>query len=463
MHTLSQGWRTRALKQQLKAQFKHLLTLALLGASLGALAQPAAEVIGEVEFSHGAGIAQMPGQAPRTLGKGLQLQEGDRLSTAEGATAIFKMRDGTRMTLRPNTEMVLQKYHFDGKASDNSMVLQLLNGGFRALTGLISKDAPNAAKIQTPGATIGVRGTDFDARLCGPECKAEAAKVTEKTRPNAVQASAKLILAKGDINAIDGAGATRKLVDGASVYPGETVQTAARAGGVLIFRDESRMTLGANTRFKVDSFVFDDKNPSDGRFLVSLVGGSMRALTGVIGKSDKRNVGFTTPTATIGIRGTGLDLDCAAVGSCSFFTWLGSIAVTPLGQTAEQVLETGQGLFVGRDGIRPLTAPTLDELQRPDSVPVNMEQLFSSGGVSPEDQGLYVYVRDGHIEITTLTDTLHLGRGETGYAGLDGRTGRPGETPAFIQFDGVPLPNSFNPMLLNLLSEIGKASSNQCR
>ena len=69
--------------------------------------------------------------------------------------------------------------------------MQLLRGGFRAVTGFISKGSPDAAKVQTATATIGIRGTDFDARLCGPECKAEASRVTEPARANVVQASAK--------------------------------------------------------------------------------------------------------------------------------------------------------------------------------------------------------------------------------------------------------------------------------
>ncbi|MGI9133402.1 MAG: hypothetical protein ACR2I0_05590, partial [Rhodoferax sp.] len=88
--------------------------------------------------------------------------------------------------------------------------------------------------------------------------------------------------------------------------------------------------------------------------------GSLRALTGLIGKANNRNVGFSTATATIGIRGTGLDLDCGASEACSFFTWLGTIEVTPNGTSALQTLQAGEGLYVGRDGIRPLTATTLD-------------------------------------------------------------------------------------------------------
>ena len=254
------------------------------------------------------------------------------------------------------------------------------------------------------------------------------------------------------------------MVAGASVYSGDTIATGADAKGVLIFRDDSRLTLGTNTKFKVDSFVFDEKTPGEGNFLISLLRGSMRALTGIIGKTNKRNVSFKTPTATVGIRGTGLDLDCSEEENCKFFTWLGSIDVMRMGQTGIQTLQAGQGLWVSKTQSSPITASTLDNMQRPDKVPVNVPQLFSSGTASADDEGLFVYVREGHIEVTSTTQqTLHLGRGETGFAGNDGRTGRPAVTPLFIQFDKVPMPNQANPMLYSVLGEVSQPSSNQCR
>lgn len=422
------------------------------------------QVAGEVEFTRGVGFAQTQGQSARVLGKGLALKEGDRLTTSEGGTAIIKLQDGTRMTVRPNSEIVIQQYQFkDAAASDNSMVMQLLKGGFRAITGLISKGSADAARVVTKTATIGIRGTDFDARVCTNECKTESSKVLEQPRSNAVQASAKLVSAQGEIKAVDEQGVRRRVVTGGSLYPGETLETGAGAWAVLAFRDDSRTTLGANTRFRVDSFVFDEQSPKDGRFLVSLLRGSMRALTGLIGKANNRNVGFTTATATIGIRGTGLDMDCSSEGSCSFFTWLGSIEVTPNGQTALQVLEAGRGLFVGPEGIRPLDAPSLEHIPRPDGVPVDTKQLFSAGALDDGKEGLFVFVRDGHIEVTTSRETLHLGRGETGFAGNDGAAVRPLMMPLFLQFDRVPMPNSKNPMLSTVLDEGGIRPVNQCR
>lgn len=437
---------------------------ALALAALLALAQSAAaESAGQVEFARGVGYAQTPGQAPRILGKGLEFTQGDTLSTSGGASAIIRMRDGTRMTLRPGTDMVIESYRFKEDASDNNMFLQLFAGGLRAITGLISKNAPDAARVRTKTATIGIRGTDFDARLCRNDCSAESAKVPEQARPNTVQASAKLVAAQGEIFALDGAGARRRVVNGGSVYPGDTVETGAGARGVLAFRDESRMTLGAATRFKVDSFVFDEKKPSEGRFLISLLRGSLRALTGLIGHANNRNVGFSTPTATIGIRGTGLDMECSDA-SCNFFSWLGSIEVAPSsGQTALQVLAAGQGLFVSPTAIRALTAPTLDDLPRPDTVPVDTRQLFSSAAMAGDQEGLYVFVRDGHIEITTAMETLQLGKGEAGFASNAGQTLRPLMMPLFLEFDRTLKPDSANPMLESLLSEATNRTANVCR
>lgn len=443
------------------------LGMFLLVAAAGAAAQSA----GEVEFSRGVGFAQTAGQTPRTLGKGLPVREGDRLTTSEGASAIIRLQDGTRMTVRPNSEIVLQQFQFKDNAPDNSMLMQLVRGGFRAVTGLISKSSPNAARVQTQTATIGIRGTDFDARLCTGECGAESARVATAARPNAIQASAKVVTAQGEVNAVDSAGQRRRLVAGGSVYPGDLVETGANTRAVLAFRDDSRITLGAATRFRVDNFVYDDRNAGEGRFLVSVLRGSVRALTGLIARANNRNVGFSTATATIGIRGTGLDIICT--GACAgepggpdtgltLWTWLGSIVVTQTGQTALQVLLSGQGLFISSNGVFPIDTPPAMDGPRPDGVDVP-PKLFSGDTVLDAEEGLFVFVRDGHIEIATASEVLHLGKGEAGFAGKDGETKRPLSIPKFIDFDTVPLPTSRNPLLVSVLAEAGIRPNNQCR
>lgn len=451
-----------------------LVRLAAAAATAFGAATAGAQAAGEVEFSRGVGFAQTGSQTPRILGKGLALQQGDRLTTSENGSAIVKLADGTRMTVRPNSELVLTQYQFKENAPDNGMLMQLVRGGFRAVTGLIAKSGPDAAKVQTSTATIGIRGTDFDARLCTGECGQESARVSASARPNAVLASAKVVSVEGGaLAAVDASGQRRRLVEGGSIYPGDVAETGSGTRAVIAFRDDSRITLGSNTRFRVDNFIFDENNAGEGRFLVSLLKGSVRALTGLIGKANNRNVGFTTATATIGIRGTGLDLNCT--GACAgersvdgsagltLFAWLGSIAVTPTGQTALQVLQAGQGLFISPAGIRPvLTQPPM-EGPRPDQVVVP-PKLFSSAPVQDTQEGLFVFVRDGHIEVASSSgEILQLGRGEVGFAGPRGETARPLLVPKFIDFDRIPLPTVRSPAVTTLLSETGGRDSNQCR
>jgi hypothetical protein len=441
--------------------------LCLQLASTVSLAQSA----GEIEFARGVGFAQSAGQLPRTLGKGLPLQEGDRLTTSANSVAIVRLQDGTRMTVRPNSDLVLQEYRFKENATNNSMVLQLFRGGLRALTGLIAKSSPNAARIQTSTATIGIRGTNFDARLCAKECEAESARVSERARPNAVQASARVLALRGEMSAVDTAGQRRRLVDGGSVYPGDVVETGASAQAMLAFRDESRVSLGATTRFRIDNFVFDNKNAGDGRFLVSLLKGSVRALSGLIAKTNSRNVGFSTSTATIGIRGTEFSLTCT--GECAgeppgegsgltVFTYVGAINVNPQCRPSEEMVAAGFGLNLAQCKTQQLTIPPLADLPSPSlqTVPGN---LFSDDGLDENREGLFVYVRDGHIEIASNSEVLHLGRGETGYANEGGYVARPAVVPRFIDFDRTPLPDTSNPGLVSALLDLGLRTGGQCR
>ena len=57
----------------------------------------------------------------------------------------------------------------------------------------------------------------------------------------------------------------------------------------------------------------------------------------------------------------------------------------------------------------------------PDEVPVDHDQLFSNDNTTDASEGLFVFVRDGHIQIMTANEIMHLGRNEAGFAGNDGR------------------------------------------
>lgn len=445
---------------------------ATLGLLLGSCHFAQAQNAGEVEFMRGVGFAQTPGQTPRTLGKGLNLQEGDRLTTADGATAVVKLQDGTRMTVRPGSEMVLTQFKYKADAQDNSMVINMLRGGLRTITGLIAKSSPNAARIQTNTATIGIRGTDFDARICSADCGNEGRRIAQAAKPNVIAASAKVLSSRGEVMAVDGAGQRRRLVDGGGIYPGDVVETGALTQAVLAFRDESRVTVGATSRYRIDSFVFDNKNAGDGRMLTSLLKGTVRALSGLIGKANNKNVSYSTSTATIGIRGTEVLIRCT--GACSgeagsagdgltVFTYSGQVEVTKLTDfTSSFVLSPGQGLNVLPAGTQGINSEPANDLTAPGSLPAS-PALFGSDNTNENQEGLYVFVRDGHIELTTNSSVLHLGRNEAGLAGSDGSTVRPQIVPRYLEFDRTPLPNASNFNVIALLGDSNISGGRVCR
>ena len=146
----------------------------------------------------------------------------------------------------------------------------------------------------------------------------------------------------------------------------------------------------------------------------------------------------------------------------TLWTWLGAIVVNQQGQSALQVLEAGQGLFISPGGIIPLNTSPANNNPRPDGVVVP-SALFSTNDIPENTEGLYVFVRDGHIEITTDSSILELGRGEAGFAGNGGVAGRPSFVPRFLDFDSMPMPNSKNPMLTSILSENGVKTAGQCK
>jgi len=199
--------------------------------------------------------------------------------------------------------------------------------------------------------------------------------------------------------------------------------------------------------------VYDQSNAREGRFLASVLRGSVRALTGLIAKANNRNVGFTAGTTTIGIRGTGFDVEFdPESGDTRLWTWLGSIEVGPNGETALQILIAGQGLFIPRNGpIQQITNQPANGAQDPTTIQAD-PKLFSSDNVNDASEGLFVFVRDGHIEIVSGGQVLHLGKGEAGFAG-DGTVGRPPNIPKFLDFDKIVLPTTNNALLVSILGE----------
>lgn len=99
----------------------------------------------------------------RALGatSGMTLQISDRIATSANASTAIVFRDGTLLTLGPNADVLVRDYVFEPKDNHYSFSVYLAKGSAIYESGKIGKVAPQSVTVDTPTATVGVRGTRF--------------------------------------------------------------------------------------------------------------------------------------------------------------------------------------------------------------------------------------------------------------------------------------------------------------
>lgn len=143
-----------------------LFTIVILGFSTGIV--QAGEVAGKVEFVSGDVILTRDNGQTSTLKIGDAIHSGDTLVSAASSEAHLQMLDEAYLAMRANSKMTIKSYEVRNRNSDNS-VLQLFKGSLRIITGWIGQQYPQNYRVNTPVATIGVRGTDHEPYYVAPE------------------------------------------------------------------------------------------------------------------------------------------------------------------------------------------------------------------------------------------------------------------------------------------------------
>lgn len=85
----------------------------------------------------------------------------DRLITGAQSATSLTLRDGTVISVGPDSMVDLERYAYDGTTQAGNIAVRLARGSLRMITGLIAKLSPEDVSVTTPTTTIGVRGTDF--------------------------------------------------------------------------------------------------------------------------------------------------------------------------------------------------------------------------------------------------------------------------------------------------------------
>lgn len=424
-----------------------LLWLALLFACLPAgAAEP--ERVGDVLEVSGVASAQRAGVPDRFVAKGGPIFEGDVITTSNTGYVQLSLKDGTKLTLRPNTTFAVDRLRHD--AGEESATFRLVKGGVRALTGLISKRNPNGAQIQTNTATIGIRGTSLDARICTNDCVREEQRSGKPAAATDEPIVARVVVISGSATATSRDGQTRTLTEGAALFNGETVTTALKSHVVLAFRDETKVTVSSDSIFRLEDVRYNTPKGESGSFFVRIAKGSVRTLTGLLGKADPKSVGVRVGIATIGIRGSGFDAGLVASitggeDNVVVQVWQDGATLTVGGQAVNVNQGQSASFQPGTNLVSLIPTPPAfipPAVPRPDAIKVDQTQLFSAAQqtVAP---GLYVTVRDGDVQLSAVGGTLvPIGKGEVGFLATGSTNPVRITMPQFLINDNFPLPEA---------------------
>lgn len=99
------------------------------------------------------------GGAPRVLNVGTDIFQDETISTARESNAQLLFLDQTSLTIGPSSDVVLDRFVFDGNRRASDFAVQATRGALRFVSGSSKSES---YKVRTPVATIGVRGTIVD-------------------------------------------------------------------------------------------------------------------------------------------------------------------------------------------------------------------------------------------------------------------------------------------------------------
>jgi hypothetical protein len=141
------------------------VALIVFAAAAPAFAQ--ASAAGRIKVTSGSafvvrGGAQLPAQA------GQILYESDTLRTGADGRLGVTLKDDTRVSLGPASEVRLDRFAYAPAESQIALVLRVVRGVAAYVSGRIAKLAPDAVRLETPSAIVGVRGTTIALRVDQP-------------------------------------------------------------------------------------------------------------------------------------------------------------------------------------------------------------------------------------------------------------------------------------------------------
>jgi len=146
-------------------------TLVLAGLISALLSQSVWAEAGRAVFVSGDVMVRASDGSERPLRKRDEVESGETLLTGRKGVVQLRMADKGFIAIRPNSEFRIEEFQMGERKEQDRGIFALLKGGFRAVTGVIGKRERKSYQVRSTTATIGIRGTDYSARLCQQDCQ----------------------------------------------------------------------------------------------------------------------------------------------------------------------------------------------------------------------------------------------------------------------------------------------------
>jgi len=131
---------------------------------LGFTASAWAADVGEIKILKGAAHLER-GKESLPLRVGMPVQETDKVVTGDDGTVGITFADNSLLSVGPNSVFAIDRYVFDSTTHAGQFDSTLSKGTLAVISGKMVKQSPDAMRVRTPSAIMGVRGTEFIVRV----------------------------------------------------------------------------------------------------------------------------------------------------------------------------------------------------------------------------------------------------------------------------------------------------------
>lgn len=129
---------------------------------------------------------------------------------------------------------------------------------------------------------------------------------------DAAEAAGVVKTVKGTVQ-IEHAGASTGAAIGSDIYSSDRVVTGPQSSVGITLRDTTQLSAGANTILDLSKFAFNSTT-YDGELHATVKRGSLAVISGKLAKANPDAVRFSTPTTTLGVRGTEFIIEVGDTG-----------------------------------------------------------------------------------------------------------------------------------------------------